>query len=95
MAHKCSTSIDVADGATGFNQKGQAMKKSYVVETSLQVKIEIDLGEIEQLIDVVGGVAEADGSNNWAAKDLARKLKDLRKDAVEEAKREFVRMADK
>ena len=71
------------------------MKKSYVIETSMQVKVEIDLGEIAQLIEVVDSVADAEGSNNWVAKDLARKLKDLRKDAVEEAKREFVRMADK
>jgi hypothetical protein len=71
------------------------MKKSYVIETSMQVKVEIDLGEIAQLIEVVDSVADAEGSNNWVAKDLARKLKALRRDAAEEAQREFERLAGK
>ena len=71
------------------------MKKSYVIETSMQVKVEIDLGEIAQLIEVVDSVADAEGSNNWVAKDLARKLKALRRDAAEEAQREFERLAAK
>ena len=71
------------------------MKKSYVIETSMQVKVEIDLGEIAQLIEVVDSVAEAEGSNNWVAKDLARKLKAVRRDAAEEAQREFERLAGK
>ena len=71
------------------------MKKSYVIETSMQVKVEIDLGEIAQLIEVVDSVADTDGSNNWVAKDLARKLKTLRRDAAEEAQREFERLAGK
>lgn len=70
------------------------MKKSYVVESSLIVKVDIDLGEIAQLIDVVESVAEAEGNNNWKARDLVRKLKDLRKDAVDEAKREFDSLAN-
>ena len=71
------------------------MKKSYVIETSMQVKVEIDLGEIAQLIEVVDSVADAEGSNNWVAKELARKLKALRRDAAEEAQREFERLAGK
>jgi len=71
------------------------MKKSYVIETSMQVKVEIDLGEIAQLIEVVDSVADAEGSNNWVAKELARKLKALRRDAAEEAQREFERLAAK
>ena len=71
------------------------MKKSYVIETSMRVKVEIDLGEIAQLIEVVDSVADAEGSNNWVAKDLARKLKAVRRDAAEEAQREFERLAGK
>ena len=71
------------------------MRKSYVSETTLKVQVEIDLGEIAQLIEVVDSVADAEGSNNWVAKDLARKLKALRRDAAEEAQREFERLAGK
>jgi hypothetical protein len=61
----------------------------------MRVKVEIDLGEIAQLIEVVDSVADAEGSNNWVAKDLARKLKAVRRDAAEEAQREFERLAGK
>jgi hypothetical protein len=40
------------------------------------------------LQDVVGD----EDSSNWKAKDLLRKLKDLRREAVEEARREFENM---
>lgn len=65
------------------------MKKSYVNETSLIVNVQIDLGEIAQLIDLADSAAEADEGSNWTAKDLSRKLKELRKEAMDEAKREF------
>ena len=70
------------------------MKKSYVLETSLVVKVDIDLGEIAQLIDTLEPLITEE-SNNWRAKELVRKLKDLRKEAVTEAEREFRNMAEK
>ena len=68
------------------------MKKSYVTEETLCVKTDIELGEIAQLIDVLQDVVGDEDSSNWKAKDLLRKLKDLRRDAVEEARREFDNM---
>jgi len=68
------------------------MKKSYVIETSLVVRVEIDLGEIAQLIETLEPLAEAE-SNNYSAKDLLRKLKDLRRETLDEAKREFGSLA--
>lgn len=70
------------------------MKKSYVLETSLIVKIDIDLGEIDQLVETLEPLTTEE-SNNWRAKDLVRKLKDLRKEAVQEAEREFRNLAEK
>lgn len=64
------------------------MKKSYVLESSLIVKVDIDLGEITQLIETLEPMTDEE-SNSWKAKDLLRKLKDLRKEAVTEAEREF------
>ena len=68
------------------------MKKSYVTEETLCVKTDIELGEIAQLIDVLQDVVGDEDSSNWKAKDLLRKLKDLRREAVEEARREFENM---
>ena len=70
------------------------MKKSYVLETSLVVKIDIDLGEINQLVETLEPLTTEEG-NNYRAKDLVRKLRALRKEAVEEAEREFHNMAEK
>lgn len=68
------------------------MKKSYVTEETLCVKTDIELGEIAQLIDVLQDVVNDEDSSNWKAKDLLRKLKDLRREAVDEARREFENM---
>ena len=68
------------------------MKKSYVTEETLCVKTDIELGEIAQLIDVLQDVAGDENSTNWKAKELLRKLKSLRREAVEEARREFDNM---
>lgn len=71
------------------------MKKSYVKEEALQIQMDIDLGEVAQLIDVLQDVVndtEDGASNNWKAKDLLRKLKAVRHDAAEEARREFENM---
>jgi len=71
------------------------MKKSYVSESTLEVKIDIDLGEIASLIDVLQGVVDDQESSNWKASDLLRKLKDLRRATIEEARREFENMLDR
>jgi len=70
------------------------MKKSYIQEQSLQVKVDIDLGEINQLIDELKEIT-GEGSTNWRAKDLRSKLEKLRREAVEEARREFDNMLEK
>lgn len=71
------------------------MKKSYVSESTLEVKVDIELGEIASLIDVLQDVVNDEESSNWKASDLLRKLKDLRRGAVEEARREFENMLDR
>jgi len=70
------------------------MKKSYVKENSLQIQIDIDLGEVNQLIDTLKTV-DNEQSNSWKAKDLITKLERLRRDAAEEAKREFENMLER
>ena len=67
------------------------MRKSYVSETTLKVQVEIDLGEIENLISSLSDVDTADGKN-WRAKELVSKLQKLKRDAAEEARRGFERM---
>ena len=70
------------------------MKKSYVKEHSLQIQIDIDLGEVNQLIDTLKTV-DTEQSNSWKAKDPITKLERLRRDAAEEAKREFENMLER
>lgn len=70
------------------------MKKSYVQESTLIVNVTIDLGEIGQLIDTLEPTTEGE-SKNWRAEELLRKLKDLRREAVEEARREFESLASR
>jgi hypothetical protein len=68
------------------------MKKSYVNETSLVVNVTIDLGEIGQLIETLEPMISGE-TRNWRAEELLRKLKDLRRETVDEAKREFESLA--
>ena len=70
------------------------MKKSYVQENTLVVNVTIDLGEIGQLIDTLEPTLEGE-SKNWRAEELVRKLKDLRREVVEEARREFESLASR
>lgn len=70
------------------------MKKSYVLETSLVVKVDIDLGEITQLIETLEPMT-GEESNNWRAQELVRKLRGLRKEAIQEAELEFRNLAEK
>ena len=69
------------------------MRKSYVSETTLLVQIEIDLGEIENLISSLSNLDTADGKN-YRAKELVSKLEKLKREAAEEARRGFERMLE-
>ena len=69
------------------------MKKSYVIESTLQVYVTIDLGEINDMISTLEPIATEENNSNWKARDLVSKLKEMRRDAAQEAKREFERMA--
>jgi hypothetical protein len=69
------------------------MRKSYVSETSLKVQVEIDLGEIENLINSLSDLDTADGKN-YRAKELVGKLQKLKREAAEEARRGFERMLE-
>jgi len=64
------------------------MQKSYVQEQSINVKTDIDLGEINRLIEVLDAVIESD-SSNWKAQEMVRKLKEVRRGAVLEARDQF------
>jgi len=69
------------------------MRKSYVSETSLKVQVEIDLGEIENLISSLSDLDTTDGKN-WRAKELVSKLEKLKREAAEEARRGFERILE-
>ena len=69
------------------------MRKSYVSETTLKVQVEIDLGEIENLISSLSDLDTADGKN-YRAEELVTKLQKLKREAAEEARRGFERMLE-
>ena len=69
------------------------MRKSYVSETTLKVQVEIDLGEIENLISSLSDLDTADGKNN-PANEQVNKLQKLKREAAEEARRGFERMLE-
>ena len=71
------------------------MKKSYVLEETMQVKIDMDLGEIGDLVEALDELANSEASHSWKAKGLASKFKSLRRATVEEAKREFENMLER
>jgi hypothetical protein len=77
-----------------FTRRIHTMKKSYVQENTLVVNVTIDLGEIGQLIDTLEPTLEGE-SKNRRAEELVRKLKDLRREVVEEARREFESLASR
>jgi hypothetical protein len=84
------------NGASILAIKESDMKKSYVKEETLEILVDIKLGDVAQLIDVLQDVTnEGGGSNNWKATDLLRKLKELRREAAEEARREFQSMLER
>jgi len=76
-----------------ISKRKDVMRKSYVSETSLKVQVEIDLGEIENLISSLSDLDTADGKN-WRAKELVSKLEKLKREAAEEARRGFERILE-
>jgi predicted DNA-binding ArsR family transcriptional regulator len=67
------------------------MKKTYVNETSLNINIVADLGEINDILTVL---KSADDEQNYRAKSLISKIEKLRLEAIQEARREFETMLD-
>ena len=70
------------------------MQNSYVQEETLNIRADIQLGEVAQLIDVLNGVVESDDSS-WQAKDLLQKLKKMRRSAIEDAHRDFANLLER
>lgn len=87
--------ISEGNGALAKAIKENEMKKSYVSESSLEVKMDIELGEIHTLIDVLDKIVNDEDSSTWSARSLVGKLRKVRRDAVEEARREFENMLDR
>ena len=77
--------------------KVNTMQKSYVNEHSTSVKIDVDLGELNQIISIVktSVEAETDGSSNFRSNSrLLGDLRRMRKETAEEAVREFTRIME-
>ena len=77
--------------------KVNTMQKSYVNEHSTSVKIDVDLGELNQIISIIktSVEAETDGSSNFRSDSrLLSNLKRVRKETAEEAVREFTRIME-
>ena len=60
------------------------MKKSYVEQSSLEVNLIIDLGEINELIRSLSDLAP-EGSNNYRITTMLGKLKSVKREAVQDA----------
>ena len=69
------------------------MQKSYVREHSITMVVEIDLGEIGNLIEMIKPLADGD-ETNYRAQWMYEKLKQVKRDAVIEASREFKTMME-
>ena len=69
------------------------MQKSYVREHSITMVVEIDLGEIGNLIEMIKPLAEGD-ETNYRAQGMLEKLQRVKRDAVIEASREFKSMLE-
>tara|TARA_R110001606_G_scaffold252104_2_gene400000 strand:- start:188 stop:406 length:219 start_codon:yes stop_codon:yes gene_type:complete len=71
------------------------MLKSYVSEETLKVKIDIELGEIQNLIVSLEETETETSPNSYRVKALVTELKKLQRSAVEEAHRSFERMLER
>jgi len=71
------------------------MKTSYILEHSMGIKVEIDMGDLILLIDYTTQASEVDGPGYSArATSLLKALKKTKKEAAESAVRDFQRMVD-
>ena len=72
------------------------MQKSYVNEHTTSVRIDVDLGELNQIILIIKTSLEADTESSTFRSDsrLLSSLRKVRKEMAEDAVREFTRVAD-
>jgi len=71
------------------------MQKSYVNEETLKVKIDIELGEVQNLIVSLEEMEIETSPNSYRVKALITELKKVRRSSVEEAHRSFERLLEK
>ena len=71
------------------------MQKSYVNEETLKVKIDIELGEVQNLIISLEEMEIETSPNSYRVKALITELKKVRRSSVEEAHRSFERLLEK
>ena len=69
------------------------MRKSYIEQSSLEVNLAIDLGEINDLIKSLTDAAP-EGSNNYRLNRMVTKLKTVKREAVKDAVALFENMMD-
>ena len=77
--------------------KVNTMQKSYVNEHTTSVKIDVDLGELNQIISIIktSVEAETEGNSNFRSNSrLLGNLRRVRKEMAEEAVREFTRVME-
>ena len=76
--------------------KVNTMQKSYVNEHTTSVRIDVDLGELNQIILIIKTSLEADTESSTFRSDsrLLGNLRKVRKDMAEEAVREFTRVME-
>jgi hypothetical protein len=70
------------------------MKKSYVNERSITAHIEIGLDDVTNLIDLLNEAYPEGENKTYRATALQKKLRQLRRDIAEEARREFEAMSN-
>mgnify|MGYP000932547307 CR=1 FL=1 len=71
------------------------MRKSYVNESSITSQVEVDLGEVTRIIELLVDAYPEDNSENWKARDIVKKLRQVRRDIADEARREFESMLER
>ena len=76
--------------------KVNTMQKSYVNEHTTSVRIDVDLGELNQIFLIIKTSLEADTESSTFRSDsrLLSSLRKVRKEMAEDAVREFTRVAD-
>jgi hypothetical protein len=77
-----------------LNKEKQTMRKSYVLESSLQICMLIELKELDEILALIEPLTNGE-NGDWKARDVLEKLSGLRRDSVAEAKREFDKLANK